>query len=371
MRIIYFLAGLFSVLLISCEKRKAQNAGEPYEVVSPEVIDTSIYLDFVVDIEAVKHIEVRTKASGFLEKIYIDEGDFVKEGQLLFTVNKREYEELYAKAKASLTMAQAEAKNTEIELQNTRSLAEKNIISTIELEFAKNKVQIAKAKVAEAAAHEAQAKLQLSYAEIRAPFSGFIGLLPIKMGSLISEGTLLTTLSQSEAVYAYFDVSEKQYLNFMSEWIKESLKPVQLILANDSIHQSPGIIQTMNSQIDEQTGNLSVRARFDNPGNLLKHGASGKIRMEKELPKAMLIPQVSTFEIQDRTFVYVLGADNRTKMQAVDIDQRLPHFYAIKGGLNPKDRIIYDGVQGVSEGMLIEPKAISMKELLRTKLQSQ
>jgi len=362
---------LLSLSFYSCAKKEQSSTGEPFQVISPITIDTSIYLDFVVEIEALKHIEIRTKASGFLEKVYVDEGAFVKEGQLLFSINKREYEELFAKASAALTMAKAEAKNVEIELENTRSLAEKNIISKIELEFAKNKVQIARAKVAEAAADEAQAKLQLSYAEIRAPFSGFVSRLPIKIGSLISEGTLLTTLSQTDAVYAYFDFSERQYLNFMSDWVKESQKAVQLVLANDSIHKEKGVIQTMDSQIDEETGNLSVRAKFDNPKNVLKHGASGKIRMERDLPKAMVIPQVSTFEIQDRTFVYVLDKNNRAKMQSVEVDQRLPHFYTISGGLKTSDKIIYEGVQSVSEGMLIQPKEVSLKAILNKKINQQ
>lgn len=359
---------LLSLSFYSCAKKEQSSTGEPFQVISPITIDTSIYLDFVVEIEALKHIEIRTKASGFLEKVYVDEGAFVKEGQLLFSINKREYEELFAKASAALTMAKAEAKNVEIELENTRSLAEKNIISKIELEFAKNKVQIARAKVAEAAAEEAQAKLQLSYAEIRAPFSGFVSRLPIKIGSLISEGTLLTTLSQTDAVYAYFDVSERQYLNFMSDWVKESQKAVQLVLANDSIHKEKGVIQTMDSQIDDQTGNLSVRAKFVNPNNVLKHGASGIIRMERSLPNALIIPQVSTFEIQDRTFVYVLDSTKRARMRNIIIDQRLPNFYTIREGLSPKDIIVYDGIQAVSEGMLIEPETISLKKLVQAKL---
>ena len=359
---------LLSLSIYSCAKKEQVSTGEPFQVISPIIIDTSIYLDFVVEIEAVKHIEIRTKASGFLEKVYVDEGAFVKEGQLLFSINKREYEELAAKATAALTMAKAEAKNVEIELENTRSLAEKNIISKIELEFAKNKVQIAKAKVAEAAAEEAQAKLQLSYAEIRAPFSGFVSRLPIKIGSLISEGTLLTTLSQTDAVFAYFDVSERQYLDFMSEWVKELQKSVQLVLANDSIHKSLGLIETMDSQIDEKTGNLSVRAKFQNLDNLLKHGASGKIRMERTLPNALVIPQVSTFEIQDRTFVYVLDANKRARMKSIELDQRLPNFYTVRSGLTEKDIIIYDGIQAVSEGMLIEPESLSLKKLVQDKL---
>lgn len=371
MKISVFGIILFSVLLFSCTKNEKSVTGESYEVVTPEIIDTSVYLDFVVEVEAIKHIEIRTKANGFLEKVFVDEGGFVREGQLLFTINKREAEELAAKASANLIMAKAEAKNTELELENTRSLAEKNIVSKIELEFAKNKVQIAKAKVAESVAEEAQAKLKLSYAEIRAPFAGFIGKLPIKMGSLITEGTLLTTLSKSDEVYAYFDVSERQYLNFASDWAKETKKPVQLILANDSIHPYTGSIQTMDSQIDEETGNLSVRAKFDNPKNVLKHGASGKIRMGKDLPKAMVIPQVSTFEIQDRTFVYMLDKNNRARTQAVEIDQRLPHFYTIRGGLKTSDKIIYEGIQGVSEGMLIAPKEVSLKAILNKKLNQQ
>ncbi|MNX96174.1 Efflux pump periplasmic linker BepD precursor [compost metagenome] len=240
------------------------------------------------------------------------------------------------------------------------------MISGTEYEFAKNKLQIAKAKVEEMLAEEAHGKQMLSYTEIRAPFNGTISRLPNKIGSLIEDGTLLTDLSQNDEIFAYFNVSEKEYLEFMSKIAKgnEMDRKVQLVMANGKLHQSEGLIEMMDGQIDTETGNLAIRARFGNKEKLLKHGASGKIRMQQEFRQALIIPQKATFEIQDRVYVYVMDKNGKVKARQIEIQARIPHLYILSKGLSKKDIILYEGVQSVSDGMKIKPKRISLQQIL-------
>lgn len=361
-----FLIGICA-FTISCKDQQEKATIEVFPVTSPAILDTNISVDYVAEILAVQNIEIRAKAQGYLEKVHVDEGSFVKVGQLLYSINSREYSEALSKNRAMRKLVQAEAKNAELELQNTRKLFEKNIVSKFELEFAQNKLQAANAKVEEAIADEAHAKHMLSYTEIRAPFSGRINRIPHKIGSLIEQGTLLTQLSKDDELFVYFDISEKEYLDFMSNITNESAnkREVKLVLANGNLHKVSGLIETMDGQIDEKTGNIAFRARFKNPDFLLKHGASGKIRIEKDLKNVLIIPQKSTFDIQDRTYVYLVDQNNKVKMQQVVIKNRIPNFYVISKGITSKSKIIYEGIQTVNDGITIKPNFVPFKKIIQ------
>jgi RND family efflux transporter MFP subunit len=359
--------GIAMSLFACTDKNSTSESEMRFPVTKAIYIDTNTNVDYVAEISAVQNVEIRAKAKGYLEKIHVDEGSNVSAGQLLFSINNREYSESLAKNRALLKIAQAEAKNAELELKNTKALLEKDVISEIEVEFAKNKLQIARAKVEEADAEEAHAKQMLSYTEIRAPFAGIINRLPQKTGSLMDEGSLLTTLTQNEEVFAYFDVSEKEYLDFMSKLTSKEKRDreVELILANGVKHKAIGTIETMDGEIDQETGNLAFRARFNNPDKLLKHGASGKIRIQKDFKNALVIPQKATFEIQDRVFVYVVGKDNVLKTRQIQIQSRIPNLYILSKGLTTDERIVYEGIQSASDGLKIKPKTIKMKKIIQ------
>lgn len=363
----FFALALLGGVLLSCSTKPTETLLESYPVTTPAQIDTNSFVDYVAEIKAVQNIEIRAKITGFLEKIHVDEGATVQSGQLLFSIDNREYKEQLAKKRALLKLAQAEVKNNQLEVENTRNLVEKGVVSKIELEFAKNKLTAARAKVEEALAEEEHAKLILSYTSVRAPFSGTIDRLPNKIGSLVEEGTLLTTLSQNEEVFAYFDVSEKEYLDFMSKLTKigPAERQVKLILANGAEHKSSGLIETMDGQIDDATGNLAFRARFNNPSKILKHGASGKVRIAKKFKQVIVIPQKSTFEIQDRTFVYVVDKKGKVKVRQITIANRIPHLYIISKGIARDERFIYEGIQTVNEGAIIDPVEVPIKKILR------
>jgi RND family efflux transporter MFP subunit len=354
-------------LATSCTKTENQQKQEigNFLVTSPAVIDTSLSKDYVAEIHAVQNVEIRARVKGFLDKIYIDEGKYVSQGQLLFSINSSELKEQLAKAAATLRSTQAELNTAEIEMVNVKRLAEKNVVSETELEVAKSKVELMKAKVEEAVANESSAKIHLSYAEIKAPFSGIVNRIPNKIGSLIDEGTLLTAISKNDEVFAYFDVSEKEYLNFMTNMKTDNQlqNNISLILANDEEHPFKGKIETTEAEIEQGTGNIAFRARFANPQKILKHGASGKVRLMKKHNNALIIPQKATFEIQDRIYVYVLDNQNKVKSKAITISNRMSNYYIVDDGVTKDDRIIYEGIQNIKDGMTVKPEVVAINGL--------
>ncbi len=342
-----------------------EQSTEKFPVTSPIAIDTTLPIDYVAEINAVQNVEIRARVKGYLDNIYIDEGKYVKQGQLLFTINNPELNENIIKANAVLKSATTELKAAELELKNVKQLVDKNVVSNTELEMAKNKVELAKAKVEEAQANETFAKIQLTYTQIKAPFSGIVNRIPNKTGSLIEDGTLLTSISKNDEVFAYFDVSEKEYLNYANNLKAdaEQSKNVTLILANGEEHPFKGRIETTEGEIEQSTGNIAFRARFNNPEKILKHGASGKVRLQRKYKNALIIPQKATFEIQDKMYVYVIDKSNKVKLKPITTNSRMPHFYIVDSGLTPNDKIIYEGIQNIKDGMTVDPQFIEMNEI--------
>jgi RND family efflux transporter MFP subunit len=358
----------FGLLFWSCTENTASKPElETIPVTQVISLDTNLHTDYVAEIAAVQNVEIRTQISGYLQKIFVDEGQYVKQGQLLFKINEAGYREELNRTKAVYRIAASEARSAEIELTNVTQLFRKNVVSETELEIAKNKFASANAKVEEALANEESAEHKLSYTNIRAPFNGFINRIPFKIGSLINEGSLLTSISENNQVFAYFDVSEKEYLAYAENLLKDSTgsKTVELVLANGHLHSQKGKIETVEGEIDGSTGNIAFRARFGNPGKILKHGASGKVRMTKRLINMLAIPQKATFELQDKLYVYVLDKNNKLEVRNITADYRLSHIFIVSKGLKDKDRIVYEGIQNVSDGMTIQPRFIAMGDIMK------
>lgn len=362
---LFLYAGVVLQLLsISCSFDKEKKQSEKFTVTRPIIIDTVYYIDYVSDIHSVKNVEIRSRVKGYVESILVDEGKPVKKGQILFHISDQEYKEEVLKAKANLKNAIAEAKSAELNLQNVKVLVDKNVVSKTELDMANAKLDALNANVDEAKSHEVSAQLKLAFTEVRAPFDGIIDRIPNKVGSLIDEGTLLTTLSDNSEVFAYFNVSEKEYLDFTSDKSGSYSKSVSLILANNEEHGYKGQVETIEGEFDNSTGSIAFRARFPNPDKVLKHGSSGKIRLKRTVQNALVIPQKSTFEIQDRMFVYVVDKDNIAQMRSVQTKLRIPHLFIMESGITANDKFIYEGIQDVKEGMEIAPEFVSLKAII-------
>ncbi len=329
------------VCLASCVSKKEQKEETgKYAATNPLRVDTSFTKQYVAQIRSIRNIEIRAQEKGFLQNIYVDEGQFVKAGQVLFRIMPRIYE-------AELMKAEAEARAAEIELQNAKALVDKNVIS-------KNEQAMAQAKLDQANAEAALARLHLSFTEIKAPFDGTIDRIPKKLGSLIDEAELLTSLSDNSQMFAYFNVSEPEYLDYQTNVKDRGSKEVRLLMANNEQLSYTGEIETIESEFDNETGNIAFRAKFPNPERLLRNGETGKVLMTKPLQNALLVPQKATYEIQDKKYVFVLDKNNVVRSKEIAIWGEFPDLYVVSSGLSENDRILLEGLQKVKDGDKIE-----------------
>jgi membrane fusion protein, multidrug efflux system len=347
-----FLSSLLAIVgFAACKTHKEEKKEAViFPVTTPIVMDTTVMKEYIAEIQSLQNIEVRARVKGYLESIGVDEGQRVEAGRTLFTIRSREYE-------AELAKAQAEVKISELEMQNVKTLAEKNIVSQTEL-------ALAVAKLNEAKAVEGIAKAELSFTKITAPFSGVIDRLKFKVGSLIDEGTLLTSLSNNKEVYAYFNVSEKEYLNFKAQNKSDPKNAVSLLLANNLPHKYKGFIETIEGEFDKNTGSIAFRAKFPNPDLLLKHGETGKVQLTVPLKNALIIPQKATFELLDKIYVYVVDDKNVVNARNITIKQKLTNLYVIESGLSVTDKILLEGVQTVKENDKIQFELRPAKEVI-------
>lgn len=335
MKRILMLMGLCTVLLhTSCSTHKKEKEEETkLFVTSPVRMDTTIIKDYVCQISSVRHIELRAQERGYLQNIYVDEGQYVKKGQLLFKIMPKIYE-------AEFKTAEAEAKVAEIEYQNTKTLADSNVVSP-------NELAMAKAKYAKAQAQLALAKVHLEFTEIRAPFDGIIDRFHLKLGSLVDEGDLLTTLSDNSEMWVYFNVPEAEYLDYKAELNNDTMMKVDLLMANNKLFDQKGIVKTIEADFNNETGNIAFRATFPNPNGLLRHGETGNIQTTVAHKNALLIPQKATFEILDKKYVYVVDDKDTVRLRPITIAAEMPDLYIISNGLSDKEKILLEGLRKV------------------------
>lgn len=302
--------------------------------------DTLITRNYVCQIHAIQHIEIRALEKGYLENIFVDEGQSVRKGQQMFKIMPLIYN-------AELQKAQAEASFAEIEYQNTKQLSEKNVVSPNELALAKAKWDKAKAEVSLAQTH-------LQFTDIRAPFDGIMDHFQVRLGSLINEGDLLTTLSDNSQMWVYFNVPEAEYLNYKANETAENLLKVNLLMANNQLFDYSGVVKTIEADFNNETGNIAFRATFQNPKGLLRHGETGNILMSIPLKASIIVPQKATYEILEKKYVFVVDKQNIVHSREIKIASEMPDLYIVKSGLAANERIMLEGIRKVKDGDKIE-----------------
>ncbi|WP_370899207.1 efflux RND transporter periplasmic adaptor subunit [Chryseobacterium gossypii] len=331
------------LLCIGCQsEKKEETQAASFNVTSPLVKDTLINKDYVAQIRSINHIVLRAQEKGCIQAIYVDEGQFVQKGQLMFKIMPNLYE-------SDVNRARAEAKYAEIEYRNTKNLSDKDIVAPQEMAMAKAKYEKAKAELSSMNTH-------LKFTEIRAPFSGIVGKLRVRKGSLVDEGELVTELSDNSKMWVYFNVPEAEYLNQMSDRKDASPMHVRLKMANGKEFAQEGIVETIESDFNNETGNIEYRATFPNPNGLLRYGETGNIVITSPYASALMIPQKATFEELEKKYVYVITKDNRVKAREIKIAAELPHIYVVASGLGKDERILLDGLRMVQENQKISSK---------------
>lgn len=333
------LAGL---LVTGCHHAEEAHEKLKVSVTTPLRKSTELNRDYVGQIRAIQHIELRALERGYLQGIFVDEGQVVKAGQKMFQITPLLYN-------AEVMKAAAEAQRSEIEFANTKMLADKNVVSPQELALSRANLATAQAQLQLATTHK-------GFTDMRAPFTGIMGRFQARLGSLIGEGDLLTTLSDNSTVWVYFNVTEAEYLQYKNAEHGSEPEPVLLIMANGQIFNQPGLIQTIEADFNNETGTIAFRAGFPNPDGLLRHGETGKVRMTVPLPDALLIPQKATFEVLEKRYVYVVDDKNVVHSRVISIGHELPNLFALNGGLKEGERILLDGLRKVHDGDVIEPE---------------
>lgn len=342
---------LFSAALATAgchhESRPTEEEGR-YLTTTPLRTSTALTKEYVAQVRAIQHIELRGLEKGYLQSVFVDEGQQVPAGRKLFQILPVVYQ-------AEVEKAKAEAELSEIEYKNTKILADKNIVSPNELSLMNAKLHKAKAEVALASTHK-------SLTEIKSPFGGFVGRFHVRLGSLVSEGDLLTTLSDNSTIWVYFNVSESEYLKYKSQAKSDasaSVTPVKLVMADGRTFDQPGKVEAIEADFDNATGNLAFRATFPNPTGLLRHGETGKIQMSVPLENVLVIPQKATFDVLDRKFVYVVDEKNVVHSRAITVAAELPHVFVLESGLDEHDKVLVEGLRKVHEGATV---AVDFKE---------
>lgn len=353
--------------MASCSGDQQQQQGGAPDIATMTItLGTSeLNSSYPTTIKGKTDIDIRPLVSGFITTVHVDEGQHVKKGQALFTLDQVQYQASVDAAEASVKVAQTAVETTELTEQNKRKLLDKNIISEYEWQLADNDLRQARANLASAQANLVNARKNLSYTVVTSPSDGVVGTIPNREGSLASPSSVtpLTTVSDNSQVYAYFSLNEKDILNLTDNGAKslaESLKSmpeVSLKLANGDIYESKGKVATVSGVLDNTTGSASVRALFDNPNGMLRSGSTGSVLIPQVTENAIIIPQKATYELQNLRFVYVVNDSNKAVSAPITVSPLNDgKTFVVTSGLNPGDRIAIEGVgTTVREGVVINP----------------
>ena len=367
---------LTGLTLASCgnDKNKAAQAAaaagqvKEFKVLKLEPRSATLNTDYPASIQGQQNIEIRPRVDGYIDKIFVDEGAIVKTGQPLFKINAPQYEQDVRTANASIANAMAQLNAAKLAVNKVKPLVEKDIVSKYELESAQYTYESAQAAVNTAKAALANAKTNLGYTTVYSPVNGVVGSIPYRLGSLVSSTTTdpLTTVSSIGNVYAYFALNEKLLLDFTKDGSGTfaqklaKLPKVSLLLSDGSPYTEEGRIETVNGLINTATGSANIRARFPNPKGIIRSGSSATVRIPNALKDVILVPQSATFELQDKRFVVMVGADGKTKNVAISImENTAGNFYVVQTGLKAGDQIVLEGVATLKDGSQIKASVVN------------
>jgi len=371
------LLAAVAIYMTGCNQAQGTQAAPPPQALPvlpiPSAAATT-YLEFSTSIEGKTNVEIRPQVSGYLEQIYVEEGAYVSEGQPLFKINDRPYNAQVHNTSANVEAARANEEKATIEVNRLQPLVANHVVSDVQLKSAQAALDAAKAQVAQALAEGNNADINLGYTLIKAPVSGYIGRIPFKVGALVGKGEAqpLTVVSDIKEVYAYFGMSENDFLKFTEQvpgkTIDEKIKalpPVELQLADKSIYASKGKVELMEGQFDRNIGAITFRATFPNPDRLLRSGITGKILIPQINNGLLPVPQTATYEIQDRVFVYVVGDSNKVVGKQLHIVRKTTDYYLVDKGVQAGDKIVFAGMDRLTDGAMISPQPLSADSLLK------
>lgn len=375
--VISVLVAAVAIYATGCNQAQGTQAAPPPQALPVLPINSAVattYLEFSAGIEGKTNVEVRPQVSGYLDKIFVEEGAYVSEGQPLFKINDRPYYAQVHNTSASVEAARANEEKATIEVNRLQPLVANHVVSDVQLKSAQAALDAAKAAVAQAEAEGNNAGINLGYTLIKAPVSGYIGRIPFKVGALVGKGEAqpLTVVSDIKEVYAYFGMSENDFLKFTNQvpgkTIDEKIKalpPVELELADKSIYPSRGKVELMEGQFDRSIGAITFRATFPNADRVLRSGITGKVRIPQNNAGLLPVPQTATYEIQDRIFVFTVGDSNKVVGKQLHIVGKTQDYYLVDKGVQTGDKIVFAGMDRLTDGAVITPQLLSADSLLK------
>jgi membrane fusion protein (multidrug efflux system) len=379
---------LYSFLVLSvlsaCSTSQAKNEAPPpapLPVIKAVTLPATTFQDFSASVEGTRDVEIRPQVDGYLTNISVDEGEYVRKGQTLFTIDRRPYVEQLNNATANLQAATAALENAQINVDKLKPLLSNNVVSDVQLKSAEASYNSAKASVAQAQAQVEAARINLGFTNISAPSDGYVGTIPFKTGSLISRGMAgaLTIISEVKEMRVYFSLSETDFLKFKEKYpgnsVAEKVKgmpAVELILADGSVYPEKGKVEIVEGQFDRTIGAISLRASFPNAQGVLRSGSTGKVRVPTLHASALVIPQEATFELQDKVFVYTVADSNKIVTKPLTISGKTSNYYFVTDGVKVGDKIVLSSqstmmMGGLRDGVVIQPQMVSMDSLLKAK----
>ena len=353
------------LVLASCGKKEEQQMqapkAAPFPIETVTLQDAVVYQEYTANLEGQQNVEIRPKVSGFIEKIYVDEGQVVRKGQLLF---KLETQTLNQDASAAKAMIQA----AQVEVDRLKPLVDRKIISNVQLETAKAKLAQAKSAYGSIASN-------IGFGTIVSPVNGVIGSLPFREGSLVNSTSdmPLTTVSDTKIIRAYFSMNEKQLLlfnkTFKGATTAEKLKSVpevSLLLVDNSEYDQKGKIVTMNGLVNPTTGTTQFRAEFKNPEAILRSGNSGIIRLPIVQKDVVVVPQNAVFEVQGKQMIFVVGEGNKVQSKIITTNGTSDLNFIVTEGLSEGDIVVVEGASKLKNDTEIVPQQVNQSAIAKT-----
>lgn len=346
------------------KQQTAQQSQTPptIKVVKVEPVDIPYFAEYAASIEAKQSVDIRARVAGYLLERHFEEGSLVKEGELLFTIDPREYQENLKQAQSKLQGDQATLDKARVDLKRFSELYEKGAVSREEYDTKNTNVKEYEAMVDQDKAAVKQAELDLGYTMITAPITGLIGRALAQNGDLVGKGenTLLATITTVDPVYVNFSISETDYLSFMHYIENGGPQPeikLLLKLSDDSIYKHQGTINMVDPSVDPKTGTLGIRATFPNPLGMLKPGQFAHLFMAVNLnKKAILIPQRAVMDVQGMSMCLVADASGKVSSRKITLGQDIYELIGVTEGLQSGDLVLEEGLQKIKNGDVITPE---------------
>ena len=364
-RLVIALAGA-GLLAGACGEKPAPPPPPPPEVLVTSVVrrDVPVPMELVGQTRGFQDVEIRARVEGFLDVVGFNEGTLVHKGEVLYRIDRKPLEASLANTRAELATAQARYDKTQNDVKRLQPLAAKQAVSAQELDDAVAAAEAARSQVEARKAEVDRVSLDLGYTNVTSPIDGLVGTTLVKAGSLVGRGesTLLTTVSQIDPILFRAGISEAEYLRLgrRADELRKSNAgkiPIDLILADGTMHPAKGYLDAIERAIDPTTGTLSLQFKFPNPGGLLRPGQYGRIHFVTESKKdAILVPQRAVQEMQNLYSVAVVGSDNKVAFKNIKVGQRLDDLWVVESGLTGNERVVVAGLQRLREGTVVSPK---------------